>query len=129
MRKVSALWASACLGLVLSVLGGAGCASHPFRSSGQYEQDQDLADRVRDALSRAPVYRFPDVKVSVYRGKVELSGFVQTDAQRRNATRITAQVQGVSRVDNELVLREAAGSATGGASAPGGGSSGSGYWP
>ncbi len=112
--------ALACLGLTLSVLALAGCASADrYRTSGQYKQDQELAEKVHDTLQNAPVYKYPDAKVNVDRGRVQLSGFVGTEAQKEEAGKIASQVPGVMQVENDLLIKQGA---AGGATTPGGSS-------
>src|ERR1041384_6677798 len=58
----------------------AGCASdQPQRSAGQAIDDQATARRVEEALRSDPAYKFTEVKVVAYEGKVQLSGFVDKD--------------------------------------------------
>jgi osmotically-inducible protein OsmY len=101
------------MGLALTMVGVTGCTSmnrmaqgHPDRTSGQYKDDKALEAKVDKALIGAPVYKYPDVKVTVYRGEVQLSGFVTTDAQKEEATRIAQQVSGVNDVQNNLLIKK-----------------------
>lgn len=107
MKKLlkSGQWV-ACLVLSLAVLNLAGCASnHPDRTKAQYKADVQLPDNVKDALKQAPDYKFPGVHVDVYRGTVQLNGFVDTEAQRQAATNLAAHLQGVAKVDNNLTVK------------------------
>ncbi|HWI60146.1 MAG TPA: BON domain-containing protein [Bacillota bacterium] len=118
---MKSLRAMACLGLAVSVLGLAGCrSSEHAQTSTQSQADRHLALDVADNLRQAPDSTFPDVAVSANRGRVQLRGFVATDAQKAEAERIAAQVPGVARVENDLAVRPSA--PVGGATAPGGGS-------
>jgi osmotically-inducible protein OsmY len=42
---------------------------------------------------------------SVYRGTVQLSGFVQTGEQKDKAYDISKNVQGVSKVENKITVK------------------------
>lgn len=87
------------------ILGTAGCASSRYdRSTGEVIDDRRLASRVESALDDQPVYKYPDVKVHTYRGVVQLSGFVATEAQKEAATEITKRVRGVGEVENNILL-------------------------
>jgi osmotically-inducible protein OsmY len=81
----------------------AGCASQPTsRSTGRYIDDAALTAKVKTALARdkeAPAF---DVNVTTYRGVVQLSGFVENDAQVRRAGEVAARVEGVRQVYNDL---------------------------
>jgi hyperosmotically inducible protein len=94
------------LSLTVSAAGLVGCASTSDRSRtrGQYHEDKKLADNVKDALKHDPIYKYPNVDVSVNRGKVQLSGFAATEPQKAEAARVTSGVQGVTQVENSISL-------------------------
>jgi len=86
-----------------------GCASHDpdshKRTAGQYIDDKVLAQKVRSALGDNDVYKLPHVKVNTYKGTVQLSGFVESPDQQRKAEDIVRNVNGVSNVQNNIVLK------------------------
>ncbi len=94
------------LGLALSAAGLAGCASNRdhLRSSAEYRVDKRLAHNVSTALNNDPIYKYPDVTVNVFRGRVQLSGYVVTEAQKQEATKVASGVPGVNQVENNLLL-------------------------
>jgi hyperosmotically inducible periplasmic protein len=124
MRKKTFRYLRAGLLLAVTVgtIGLFGCASSPDRSrtAGQFKEDKKLASNIQDALTHASVYKYPDVTVTAYRGRVQLSGFVTTEGQKEEAAKIASQTPGVAQVENNLLLKE--GTAVGGASSPGGSS-------
>ena len=71
---------------------------------GEYVDDQVMNRRVDHALNAQPVYKYPDVHVHSYRGVVQLSGFVASDAQRQAATEIAQRVRGVAQVENAISI-------------------------
>lgn len=76
------------------------------RTVGQKVDDKELGSRVKSALDSSAAYKFPDVKVNVYEGKVQLSGFVQTREQKANAENIAkATTTGVP-VENKITVKE-----------------------
>lgn len=82
-----------------------GCASGRYeRTLGQYADDKMLVRNVKEALDEQPVYKFPDVNVNTYRGVVQLSGFVASEAQRNAAAEIAQNIPGVVRVHNDVRL-------------------------
>ena len=84
-----------------------GCAGDQYdRSTGQYIDDKSLTVRVHDALADSSEYKFGDVKVTVFRGTVQLSGFVNNSAQKTRAGDIAKNVQGVKDVDNNISVKE-----------------------
>lgn len=84
----------------------AGCASDPpQRTAGQSIDDQAVARRVQEALSADPAYKFADVKVVAYQGKVQLSGFVDKGEQKGQAEDIARKVPGVKEVKNDITMK------------------------
>jgi osmotically-inducible protein OsmY len=97
------------LGLLTAgaVAGFTGCAGDRYeRSTGQYIDDKSLTSRVHSALSDNPDYKFKDVNVDVFRGTVQLSGFVNISDQKTKAGDIAKQVQGVKEVVNNITVKE-----------------------
>jgi hyperosmotically inducible protein len=97
-----------CLGLLTTAAVGTftGCAGNQNeRSTGQYIDDKTLRHQVRDALSDNAEYKFDNVNVDVYRGTVQLSGFVETSDQKSKAGEIAKNLQGVTTVDNNITVK------------------------
>jgi hyperosmotically inducible protein len=111
MQKInqSFLLASLCAGALL--LGSAGCSSNPFarsndeRSTGRVADDKKISKDVKTALKKEPVYKFESVDVQTFAGEVQLSGFVNTDEQKRRAEEIARSQPGVARVINGIALK------------------------
>ena len=83
-----------------------GCASDDsHRTAGQSIDDQAVARRVQSALGADPAYKFTDVKVVAYQGKVQLSGFVDKDEQKEQAEDIAKKVPGVKEVENDIARK------------------------
>ena len=84
----------------------AGCASDPpQRTAGQAIDDQSVARRVEDALRSDPAYKFTEVKVVAYEGRVQLSGFVDKGEQKGQAEDIAKKVPGVKEVKNDIAMK------------------------
>ena len=88
------------------------------RTSTQVAQDEQISDRVSDALQRAPTYKFPDVGVKAFNGVVQLNGFVATDAQKNVAAQIAQSSPGVVRVINDIQVQAVPLTPTGRTNAP-----------
>jgi osmotically-inducible protein OsmY len=96
------------LGLLTAAAVGTftGCAGDAnSRSTGQYIDDKTLQREVHDALKDNAEYKFDNVNVDVYRGDVQLSGFVQTSDQKSQAKDIAKNVQGVTDVQNNISVQ------------------------
>lgn len=69
----------------------------------QYGADKHLQNKVQDALSNDPLYKYPNVTVTSMRGQVQLSGFVQSESQRTEAVKVASSVPGVLGVTDNMV--------------------------
>jgi hyperosmotically inducible protein len=91
--------------LLALAIGATGCHSNPDRTTGQAINDKMTAMNVNHALSSDAVLKYPDVHVQVYNGQAQLTGFVDTEQQRKRAAELTATVPGVTQVINEITLK------------------------
>lgn len=115
MKKISVKISSVCVALALglplvgaitAVSGLTGCAGNQNeRSTGEYIDDQSLTVRVKKALGDNSEYKFDNVSVNVFRGTVQLSGFVNTDEQKSRAVEIARGVQGVRKVEDQISIK------------------------
>ena len=84
----------------------AGCASTPTReSTGEYVDDSTITAKVKAALVKDPIVKALDVKVETFKGAVQLSGFVNTEAEKMQAGSLAASVSGVTGVKNDIVVK------------------------
>ena len=84
-----------------------GCAGDRYKqSTGEFIDDKATASRVRDRLSDDTVYKYPDVKVTVFKGTAQLSGFVNQKAQKDRATDLAKNASGVKEVVNNITVKE-----------------------
>lgn len=91
-------------GLCAMLLAGcAGTASE--KSTGEHVDDAVVTTKVKTALVQADQVDALDVKVDTHRGVVQLSGFVDNEAEAEQAERIAARVAGVERVENRIELK------------------------
>jgi hyperosmotically inducible protein len=75
------------------------------RSVGTAIDDSGITMRVRSALVADPDVKSLDVTVETRKGEVQLSGFVDSQAQIDRAVDIARRIQGVSAVQNKLALK------------------------
>jgi hyperosmotically inducible periplasmic protein len=67
--------------------------------------DAELAARVKQALTADPDLKSLPVSVATYRGAVQLSGYVDSEAQIQKALAVTRGVSGAQSVSNDLQIR------------------------
>ena len=84
----------------------AGCAATPTReSTGEYVDDSTITTKVKAALVNDPLVKALDVKVETFKGVVQLSGFVNTEAEKLQAGNVAGTVNGVTSVKNSIVVK------------------------
>lgn len=91
----------AALALTLSACAG----SRTQESTGQYIDDSAITSKVKTALARDPYTDALDITVETYKGVVQLSGFVDSESERRRAAQIAEAVSGVQSVRNDLRVK------------------------
>ncbi len=91
--------------LALGGLAG-GCAATPTSdSTGQYVDDTVITAKVKSALLGDEAVKSFAVSVETVKGVVQLSGFVNTAAQRSAAGNAAWTVPGVKTVTNNLIVK------------------------
>ncbi|QYM79823.1 BON domain-containing protein [Horticoccus luteus] len=85
----------------------AGCAATRTReSTGEYIDDRAISTKVKAALLRDKTVSGFAVEVNVFRGVVQLGGFVDNQTQRQRAEEIARGVAGVQSVENNISVKE-----------------------
>ena len=106
-KTLKALTLIACLGALPLVGGLTGCAGDRYnQSTGQRIDDNRTAERVKDALAHDSEYKYDGVNVVAFKGVVQLSGFVNTKAQKSAAGDVAKRVEGVKELENNITVKE-----------------------
>lgn len=104
LRSLTSALAFAVASALAVVLSGcAGTATS--RSTGEFVDDTTLSTKVKTALFQDPVVSGFDVGLDVFRGHVQLNGFVDTPEQKARAEQIARSVPGVTGVGNQLTVK------------------------
>jgi hyperosmotically inducible periplasmic protein len=74
------------------------------RDAGQVLDDASVSTRVKAALIADENTGARDIGVETYQGVVQLSGFVGSSSERRQASRVARDVDGVEQVRNDLQI-------------------------
>ena len=83
-----------------------GCASTPTQeSAGEYVDDSSITVKVKAAYVKDPLVKAISVNVETFKGVVQLSGFVNTSAEKAQAGALAAAVKGVTSVKNNIVVK------------------------
>lgn len=84
----------------------AGCAStEKTASTGEYIDDSVITTKVKAAIFNEPTLKSAEIGVETYKGVVQLSGFVNSQANIAKASELSRDVQGVKTVNNDMRLK------------------------
>ena len=108
-RKILAV--TAAIGLLAAF---AAQADDSKRSVGEYTDDKLLVSKVKTALISDDTADADEINVEVYKGVVQLNGFVDSEKELARAEEVAKAVEGVKGVENNLTLKQAS-QTTGGA--------------
>jgi hyperosmotically inducible periplasmic protein len=84
------------------------------RSVGEYTDDKLLVSKVKTALMSDKTADANEINVEVYKGVVQLNGFVDGEKEKAQAETVAKGVEGVKGVENNLEIKQAS-QTTGGA--------------
>jgi hyperosmotically inducible protein len=98
------------LSLLATILGASlalgGCASTDTqRGTGETIDDAAVTAKVKVALVDNDIVEAGEVNVTTYRGVVQLSGFVDSNEEKTQATQAAKSVSGVKDVRNDLKVQ------------------------
>lgn len=93
----------ACLVLVASFTGCASTSKH--ESTGQYIDNSVITSKVKAAIFNEPTLKSMQITVETYKGVVQLSGFVDSEASVKKAGEVARSVEGVVSVKNDLIVK------------------------
>ena len=80
-----------------------GCSATPTReSTGEYVDDTVLTTRVKAAIFNEPTLKSAEINVETFKGVVQLSGFVNSNADIHKAVEIARGIPGVKSVSNDM---------------------------
>ena len=83
-----------------------GCAGTPQReSTGEYIDDSVITTKVKAAIFNEPTLKSAQINVETFKGTVQLSGFVSTQANINKAVEVARSVGGVTSVKNDMRLK------------------------
>jgi osmotically-inducible protein OsmY len=84
----------------------AGCAStRTQESTGQYVDDTAITTKVKAAIFNEPALKSAEINVETFKGRVQLSGFVRSNANMEEAVKLAQAVGGVTSVKNDMRLK------------------------
>ena len=83
-----------------------GCSSSPERQgTGEYIDDAVITTKVKAAVFNEPTLKSAEINVETYNGVVQLSGFVNSQADINKAAEVARSVKGVKSVKNDMRVK------------------------
>lgn len=104
MNARKMLAATAAIGLLAAF---AAQADDSKRSVGEYTDDKLLVSKVKTALISDKTAEASEINVEVYKGVVQLNGFVDNEKEKAQAETVARGVEGVKGVENNLAIKQA----------------------
>jgi hyperosmotically inducible protein len=96
---------SAIFGIVL-MAGILGCAATSKKEgTAEYVDDSAITTKVKSAMVGSSGLKSTDIGVETFKGVVQLSGFVDSQAQMSQAVKVAQGVGGVKSVKNDMRLK------------------------
>jgi osmotically-inducible protein OsmY len=91
---------------VLVMATALGCASTAKQEgTGEYVDDTVITGKVKTAIFNEPTLKSAEINVETFKGVVQLSGFVTSQAAENKAVEVARGVPGVKSVKNDMRLK------------------------
>lgn len=83
-----------------------GCSSTPKQEgTGEFIDDSVITTKVKAAVFNEPSLKSFEIKVVTFKGAVQLSGFVSSEADIKKAVEVARSVKGVTSVKNDMLVK------------------------
>ena len=83
-----------------------GCAgTSKTEGAGEYVDDSVITTKVKAAIFNEPTLKSAEINVETFKGTVQLSGFVTSQAMINTAVGVTRGVGGVKSVKNDMRIK------------------------
>lgn len=104
MERIMRLAPMLAVAMLMALL--VGCASTDSGSStGEYIDDTVITSKVKAAIFNESTLKSAEINVETYKGVVQLTGFVSSQANIDKAVRLARDVDGVKSVRNGMELK------------------------
>lgn len=92
--------------LAVSLVSVVGCASTSTQSgTGEYIDDSVITTKVKTAIFNEPTLKSAEINVETFKGVVQMSGFVNSQADINKAVELARGVAGVTSVKNDMRVK------------------------
>lgn len=103
MKQLKGIYIAITAILFLSMLGCASTAT--TESTGEYIDDSVLTTKVKAAIFNEPTLKSTEINVKTFKGIVQLSGFVSSQADIARAMEVAKNIVGAKFVRNSLYVK------------------------
>jgi hyperosmotically inducible protein len=92
--------------LAVTLVSAVGCASTAKQEgTGEYVDDSVITTKVKTAILNEPALKVAEINVETFKGAVQLSGFVSSQAAANKAVEVARGVGGVKSVKNDMRVK------------------------
>ena len=92
--------------VAVALVSAVGCASTPKQEgTGEYVDDTVITGKVKSAILNEPTLKVAEINVETFKGIVQLSGFVSSQAAATKAVSVARDVGGVKSVKNDMQIK------------------------
>lgn len=99
MKQINDYLSAAFLAATLASVMG---CSTPQQETGQYLEDADVTTKVKAAIYNDPLVKDNEINVATFKGVVQLSGYVSSQAAADRAVELARSASGVKGVTNSM---------------------------
>ncbi|MBT9541129.1 BON domain-containing protein [Thiobacillus sp.] len=92
--------------LAVTLVSAVGCSSTPQKEgTGEYIDDSVITTKVKTAIFNESTLKSAEINVETFKGVVQLSGFVSSQADINKAVELARGVSGVTSVKNDMRVK------------------------
>ena len=92
--------------LAVTLVSAVGCASTSKQEgTGEYMDDSVITTKVKTAIFNEATLKSAEINVETFKGVVQLSGFVNSQADINKAVEVARGVSGVKSVKNDMRVK------------------------
>lgn len=104
MKQINKLITAVFLAVSLGTVVGCASTAHK-QGTGEYVDDSVITAKVKALIIEDPLTKVLEIKVKTFKGEVQLSGFVSSQAAANRAIELARSVKGVTSVKNDMQIK------------------------
>jgi len=96
----------ALLGMAAAVMGLSACAAtRTSEGTGEYVDDTIITGKLKAMILNEPTLKSAEINVETFKGRVQLSGFVNSKGDMDRAVTLARGIAGVTSVANDMRMK------------------------